>query len=1002
MEKRAAVDKVNGVSRSLGDCQPLPPPVPSLHPYGPPVKRIPRPAPPPEEVLTPGKMQEKVDRMVEGWEEEAPRPPPAAHANPWGPPGAWGQPVKRIPRAEPPAEPKESGAVTAAILSKLGLTQEREAVVTSGMARVSMEAAEAPRSPGEGAMKREGEEVATKKVVKRSKFDQVCRTVGAVKLVAGDQGSVVLLRLSLPPDPEVPARTVKVSLSKHFLKHMRDLGCTIEPQVWRRRVMAAAGATFVFVQVVFERLGISAAGCREEGAVELEEGFHLANFSVVPDKLGPGEAPGAPLLVRAEKEVAVGAAGTAVRLRLVGGEEGRSPGVCLVTACAEGLAVSTAFVELAADTEVVELVLATRGEEEEVQVAAGQVVAVAVPCDAEEVLPRVLAKLGAAPEPEGEEEEVEGLGEAERRRLAEQSKKEGNELFANHKFSEALVKYNEAVRLHPTDATFLSNRAACHLTLGAPGLGLRDARRATEVDPTYAKGWLRGLRCAIQLGDMEQAAEMAEMLLELAPGLVEVVEEEVKVMRKVEKLEKEVAVAMEKEQYSAALHCLDLLACCCPRGKKIAVKRAEILAQKGNFFRVRELLVQVFADGKSQEGLPAYSLALPPTVEVFYIRGLMSYFQDKLDDVFQDLSRVLELEPDHHKAKAVLSKAILFRLKKEEGKLLYQAGDHEEAYRSYTEALVIDKLNSLANAKLYFNRAVNAAKLGRLSDTVDDLTTAVQLDKGYTKAFLRRAQCFMELESFDEAVKDYEQVVRLEPKNVEFGKLLSEASEKLRNSKNKDFYALLGVSRTASQEEIKKAYRKAALTHHPDRHTATEEAMKNFHEKKFKDIGEAYGVLSDEGKRKQYDQGTLYRAIQASAAYTAQQAAQAAMLAQAQAQAALLARMTMQHQQRQQGLGRAGPMMMGLGGVGLMGVGPGGRPGGIQPAWLSGVPGVAQRLPFPFMAQGGRGGPLGGVGLMGGLPGGAGLLGGLPGGRGGLGAALRPGQPNPRFPGYRF
>merc|ERR1719209_2097950 len=569
------------------------------------------------------------------------------------------------------------------------------------------------------------------------------------------------------------------------------------------------------------------------------------------------------------------------------------------------------------------------------------------------------------------------MGEAERRRLAEQSKKEGNELFANHKFSEALVKYNEAVRLHPTDATFLSNRAACHLTLGAPGLGLKDARRATEVDPTYAKGWLRGLRCAIQLGDMEQAAEMAEMLLELAPGLVEVVEEEVKVMRKVEKLEKEVAAAMEKEQYSAALHCLDLLACCCPRGKKIAVKRAEILSQKGNFFRVRELLVQVFADGKSQEGLPAYSLALPPTVEVFYIRGLMSYFQDKLDDVFQDLSRVLELEPDHHKAKAVLSKAILFRLKKEEGKLLYQAGDHEEAYRSYTEALVIDKLNSLANAKLYFNRAVNAAKLGRLSDTVDDLTTAVQLDKGYTKAFLRRAQCFMELESFDEAVKDYEQVVRLEPKNVEFGKLLSEASEKLRNSKNKDFYALLGVDRTATLEVIKKAYRKAALTHHPDRHTATEEALKNFHEKKFKDIGEAYAVLSDDEKRKQYDQGTLIKVIQATAA---QQAAQAAMLAQAQA--ALLAQMTMQHQlrQQQQGLSnhlRGGPAMMGLGGVGLMGVVPGGRPGGINPAWRSGVPGLGQRMPFQFVA--GRGAPIGAAGLVGGPAmmglGGVGLMG---------------------------
>ena len=138
----------------------------------------------------------------------------------------------------------------------------------------------------------------------------------------------------------------------------------------------------------------------------------------------------------------------------------------------------------------------------------------------------------------------------------------------------------------------------------------------------------------------------------------------------------------------------------------------------------------------------------------------------------------------------------------------------------------------------------------------------------------------MEMESYDEAVKDFEQATRLEPKNIEYGKMLSEASEKLRNSKNKDFYALLGVSKTATAEEIKKAYRKAALTHHPDRHSSADEKMKDFHEKKFKSIGEAYGVLSDDVKRKQYDQGTLYRAIQAS---TAQHfAAAAAAAAQAQ------------------------------------------------------------------------------------------------------------------------
>lgn len=64
-----------------------------------------------------------------------------------------------------------------------------------------------------------------------------------------------------------------------------------------------------------------------------------------------------------------------------------------------------------------------------------------------------------------------------------------------------------------------------------------------------------------------------------------------------------------------------------------------------------------------------------------------------------------------------------------------------------------------------------------------------------------------------------------------------------------DYYEVLGIGRNASQEEIKKAYRKSALKYHPDRNAGDSQA-----EKKFKEISEAYEVLSDEKKRQIYDQ----------------------------------------------------------------------------------------------------------------------------------------------------
>ena len=65
----------------------------------------------------------------------------------------------------------------------------------------------------------------------------------------------------------------------------------------------------------------------------------------------------------------------------------------------------------------------------------------------------------------------------------------------------------------------------------------------------------------------------------------------------------------------------------------------------------------------------------------------------------------------------------------------------------------------------------------------------------------------------------------------------------------RDYYEVLGVEKSASAEEIKKAYRKKAMQFHPDRNPGDKTA-----EEKFKEVGEAYEVLSDADKKARYDQ----------------------------------------------------------------------------------------------------------------------------------------------------
>jgi len=103
-------------------------------------------------------------------------------------------------------------------------------------------------------------------------------------------------------------------------------------------------------------------------------------------------------------------------------------------------------------------------------------------------------------------------------------------------------------------------------------------------------------------------------------------------------------------------------------------------------------------------------------------------------------------------------------------------------------------------------------------------------------------------------VADYETALQLE-KTPEIKRLLREAKFALKKSKRKDYYKILGIGRSATDDEIKKAYRKKALVHHPDRHANSSAEERKEEELKFKEVGEAYAILSDARKKARYDSG---------------------------------------------------------------------------------------------------------------------------------------------------
>ena len=104
-------------------------------------------------------------------------------------------------------------------------------------------------------------------------------------------------------------------------------------------------------------------------------------------------------------------------------------------------------------------------------------------------------------------------------------------------------------------------------------------------------------------------------------------------------------------------------------------------------------------------------------------------------------------------------------------------------------------------------------------------------------------------------MREYERACGMDQENRDLKQRLREAKLELKKSKRKNYYKILEVSKDAEENEIKKAYKRAALKYHPDKWANATDQEQEEAEKQFKDIGEAYSVLTDPQKRRRYDAG---------------------------------------------------------------------------------------------------------------------------------------------------
>ncbi|XP_049419489.1 dnaJ homolog subfamily C member 7-like [Epinephelus fuscoguttatus] len=431
-------------------------------------------------------------------------------------------------------------------------------------------------------------------------------------------------------------------------------------------------------------------------------------------------------------------------------------------------------------------------------------------------------------------------GPEDMERQAEGFKEQGNAFYSKKDYSEAFNYYTKAIDASPKTASYYGNRAATLMMLCRFREALEDSQQAVRLDDCFMKGHLREGKCHLLLGNAMAASRCFQKVLELDPSNREA-QQENKTASMLVEYERMADFGFEKRDFRKVVYCMDRALAVASACHRFKILKAECLALLGRYPEAQSVASDILRMDSTN-------------ADALYVRGLCLYYEDCIDKAVQFFVQALRMAPDHEKARLACRNAKALKAKKEEGNQAFKSCNYEAAYQLYTEALTIDPNNIKTNAKLYCNRATAGVKLQKLDKAIEDCTNAIKLDDTYIKAYLRRAQCYMNTEQYEEAVRDYEKVYQTE-KTSDHKHLLKTAQLELKKSKRKDYYKVLGVGKNATEDEIKKAYRKRALMHHPDRHSAATPEVQKEEEKKFKEVGEAFTVLSDPKKKIRYDSG---------------------------------------------------------------------------------------------------------------------------------------------------
>ncbi|XP_030494090.2 dnaJ protein P58IPK homolog [Cannabis sativa] len=367
---------------------------------------------------------------------------------------------------------------------------------------------------------------------------------------------------------------------------------------------------------------------------------------------------------------------------------------------------------------------------------------------------------------------------------------------------------------------------------------LDDLNAAIEADPTLSEAYFHRASILRQLCRYEESEKSYKSVLELKPRH-SAAEKELSQLHQAQSALATALSLFESGDFSKSLEYVDkvvlVFSPACLKAKLLKVKL--LISNKDYSSAISE---SGFILKEHEDDLDSLLL-----------RGRAYYYLADHDVAIRHYQKGLRLDPEHNELKKAYFglKNLLKKTKAAEDNA--NKGKLRVAVEDYKAALALDPNHLAHNVHLHLGLCKVLVKLGRGKDALSSCNEALNIDGELLEALVQRGEAKLLTEDWEGAVEDLKSAAQQSSQDMNIREAYMRAEKALKMSKRKDWYKILGVSKTAAVSEIKRAYKRLALQWHPDKNVENREEA----EAKFREIAAAYEVLGDEDKRTRYDRG---------------------------------------------------------------------------------------------------------------------------------------------------